>query len=97
MFTVHPGLQAQTAQIENENAPTEAEFLEKNKTLQNLKWKGRYVLVLTLKTGKPEAFDLNSDKDRERLYDKYGSYPQAPPTGRVSRRLPKKTPKHNLK
>lgn len=86
MFTFHSGLQAQTAQMEDENAPTEAEFLKKNKTLQSLKWEGKHVLVLTLKTGKSEAFDLNSDKDRKRLYDKYGSYPQASPTGRVSRR-----------
>ena len=84
MFTVHSGLQAQI--VEDENAPTEAEFLKKNKTLQSLKWKGRHVLVLTSKAGKSEVFDLNTEKDNKRLFDKYGSHPQAPPVDRVSRR-----------
>lgn len=89
MFTVQSGIQAQIA--EDLKAPTESEFLKRNKTLSSLNWQDGHVLVLTLKKGKQVVYDLNIEKDRNSLYDKYGSYPQAPPTGRVSRRMPKKT------
>lgn len=89
VLTANTRVQAQM--VENENAPTESEFLKRNKTIRSLSWKSNFLLILTLKTGKTEAYDINTSKGRQRFYKKYGSYPMPPasPNSRVSRRMPK--------
>jgi hypothetical protein len=55
-------------------------FLKKNPSVKNLSWSNRGSrVVIVLKSGKTEVYDLENEKDAQKLKQKYGTLPIAPP------------------
>jgi hypothetical protein len=53
-------------------------FLEKNSSVKSLGWTKNEVIV-RLKSGKEERYNLNDGQSRKTAETKYGALPQAPP------------------
>jgi hypothetical protein len=58
----------------------EGTFLKRNPSTKSIGWKeGGNKVVIRLKSGKTETYDLSSQREREAFIAKYGSLPTAPP------------------
>lgn len=68
--------------IEKFSAPTPEykNFLERNPTVKKLGWGMDNSVRVYLKDGKEEKYKLNDKEEAERLEDKYGKLPPAPPS-----------------
>ena len=54
-------------------------FLHQNPTVTSLHWKAKNELVVRLRSGKEERYNLNDEKSRKAAEAKYGQLPTAPP------------------
>ena len=58
----------------------EGSFLKRNPSTKSIAWKeGGSKVVIRLKSGKTETYDLGSRREREAFTAKYGTLPTAPP------------------
>lgn len=54
-------------------------FLKDHPGVQSINWSENKVIHIRLKTGVEERYDLNEKSDKQRLAEKYGQLPIAPP------------------
>jgi hypothetical protein len=54
-------------------------FLKRNPSVKSLVWKENDELIIRLKSGKEERYQLNNEKSRNEAAAKYGELPSAPP------------------
>lgn len=54
-------------------------FLKKNPTVESLAWNADDEVIVRLKSGKEERYNLNDEKGRKAVETKYGKLPVAPP------------------
>jgi hypothetical protein len=54
-------------------------FLKRNPSVQSLVWKENDELIIRLKSGKEERYQLDNEKNRNEAAAKYGELPSAPP------------------
>lgn len=56
-----------------------ADFLKQNQAVDNVHWKKKDVIILFLKNGDTETYELSKEEARARFRKKYGIAPLAPP------------------
>jgi hypothetical protein len=54
-------------------------FLQRNPNVKNLGWYKNNTVRIELESGKSEMYDLNNKTEAQKLKDKYGDLPIAPP------------------
>jgi hypothetical protein len=67
------------------------EFLKRNPTVRSLGWTKKSVIV-KLKNGKEEQYDLSNEEIRNQAENKYGEFPPPPPPPPVAPPPPPKAP-----
>lgn len=65
---------------QNSNHPSElTNFLIKNSTVTDVSWKSHDKIVIRLKNGKVQTYNLGDLQQRQTFENKYGTVPTAPP------------------
>ena len=85
LFTTHIFAQDHKAGIHQEIYP---KFLKKNTQVDSFQWKNADNIIVYLKSGLIESYNLKSEKESDQFTAKYGTPPQYSSTSnkRVSRR-----------
>ena len=87
LFTTHILAQDHKAGIHQEIYP---KFLKNNTQVDSFQWKDADHIILYLKSGSNESYNLKAENERDQFIAKYGIRPQYSPTStsnkRVSRR-----------
>ncbi|MBS1633340.1 MAG: hypothetical protein JST10_12290 [Bacteroidetes bacterium] len=55
------------------------EFLKKNQTIFHLSWKSSEQIIVHLKNGKTEKYNLGDENEKKLFVEKYGLPPMPPP------------------
>jgi hypothetical protein len=87
IFSANTRIQAQI--VEDVNAPTVSEFLKSNESVKDVQWKSNHFIILTLKKGKTETYNLDTPRNRKSFFKRYGSppLPLSSSNNRLSRRV----------
>jgi cytochrome c-type biogenesis protein CcmH/NrfF len=65
---------------ENSHPPLQVtKFLKRNQAIDKVHWRSNNLIIITLKNGKRETFDLSNEKVKENFTNKYGTPPTPPP------------------
>lgn len=54
-------------------------FLKRNPSVKSLGWTAENKVIVRLKSGKEDRYDLDDEKSRKEVTEKYGELPVAPP------------------
>ena len=54
-------------------------FYKRNPSVANIRWKGNDRVIIKLKKGTIEEYDLNNEEEKKSFTDKYGIPPLPPP------------------
>ncbi len=59
--------------------PEITDFLKRNPTVDNVHWKSNNRIIIALKNGKTETYDLSKEEIKRNFINKYGAPPTPPP------------------
>lgn len=65
--------------IDTESPKRYKAFLERNKSVERLRWKSRHIVVVTMKDKTSKTYDLNNEKMKKDFEEAFGAAPVSPP------------------
>lgn len=65
--------------IDTESPKRYKAFLERNQSVERLRWKSTHIVVVTMKDKTSKTYDLNNEKMKKDFEEAFGAAPVSPP------------------